>query len=119
MGKLETCNSVEMKGKARNGDLHTPRSDGENTAQSAGSNQSKRSRNNYDKLSFPRKDIHNMMLLGESTLYQSRVFTLYSKTLLTELVLHNLEPLQNEYNLYSRQRKGSLRIGQINILKVP
>lgn len=81
VGKLETGNSVEMKGKARNGDVHTPRSDGENTAQSAGSNQSKRSRNNYDKLSFPRKDIHNMMLLGESTLYQSIVFTLYSKTL--------------------------------------
>lgn len=65
MGKAEAGNSLQTKAKAHNGDVPTPRSDGENTGQSAGSNQSKRSRCNYDKLSFPRQDIHNMMLLGE------------------------------------------------------
>lgn len=66
VGKAEAGNSAEIKAKARNGDVHTPRSDGENTAQSAGSNQSKRSKGSYDKLSFPRQDINNMMLLGIS-----------------------------------------------------
>ncbi|XP_075214156.1 inactive tyrosine-protein kinase 7-like [Lycorma delicatula] len=48
--------------KQKNGDA--VRSDGENTAHSQGSNQSKRSKGSYDKLTFPRQDLQNLMLLG-------------------------------------------------------
>ncbi|XP_068084846.1 inactive tyrosine-protein kinase 7 [Anabrus simplex] len=41
-----------------------PRSDGGDTTHSHSSTQSKRSKNGYDRVSFPRQDLHSMVLLG-------------------------------------------------------
>lgn len=59
-GPTDGANSDQ---KQKNGDA--VRSDGENTAHSQSSNQSKRSKNSYDKLTFPRQDLQNLMLLGK------------------------------------------------------
>jgi len=67
VGETELGNHSKKNRKSgsQNGVANHNRSDGENTAQSQGSNHSKRSKNGYDALSFSRQDLYNMMLLGK------------------------------------------------------
>ncbi|XP_054284012.1 inactive tyrosine-protein kinase 7-like isoform X2 [Macrosteles quadrilineatus] len=122
--KVEAGNSIDTKAKVRNGDVHTPRSDGENTGQSAGSNQSKRSRGNYDKLSFPRQDIHNMMLLGngefgEVYLAQAKGLT-SSKEADTVVMVKALQHTRDEASLqeFKRQLDMFSRLDHTNVAKL-
>uniref|UniRef100_A0A1B6EA58 Protein kinase domain-containing protein n=1 Tax=Clastoptera arizonana TaxID=38151 RepID=A0A1B6EA58_9HEMI len=108
--------------KHRNGDATAPRSDGENTAQSQSSNQSKRCRNNYDKIAIPRQDLHNMMLLGsgefgEVYLAQANGLQGNSETVVMVKALQHMRD-ENLLQEFKRQLDMFGRLDHCNIAKL-
>jgi hypothetical protein len=61
---------TELKEATASQQLRDGGGDGADTAQSHSSSQSRRSNksSSYDRLAFPRQDLHNMVLLGEAFL---------------------------------------------------
>lgn len=61
---------TELKEAAASQQLRDGGGDGADTAQSHSSSQSRRSNksSSYDRLAFPRQDLHSMVLLGETFL---------------------------------------------------
>ncbi|RZF35776.1 hypothetical protein LSTR_LSTR012074 [Laodelphax striatellus] len=113
-----TLNGSEQKQK--NGEV--VRSDGENTAHSQGSNQSRRSKNGYDKLSFPRQDLHNMMLLGngefgEVYLAQARGIKEGADTVVMVKALQQMRD-ENALQEFKRQLDMFSRLDHSNISKL-
>ncbi|XP_039280486.1 LOW QUALITY PROTEIN: inactive tyrosine-protein kinase 7 [Nilaparvata lugens] len=113
-----TLNGTEQKQK--NGEVL--RSDGENTVNSQGSNQSRRSKNGYDKLSFPRQDLHNMMLLGsgefgEVYLAQARGIKEGTDTVVMVKALQQMRD-ENALQEFKRQLDMFSRLDHNNISKL-
>lgn len=67
-GKYSSRNPVELKETVviQNGDSICIREDGQNMTNSLSSSRSKRSADGFEHLSFSRKNIHNIMLLGNT-----------------------------------------------------
>ncbi|CAH0388728.1 unnamed protein product [Bemisia tabaci] len=114
---------LELRDKHRNGEIISGRSDGENTTQSQGSGQSRRSRNGCGRTDFLRKDLHNMMLLGNGQfgeVYLAQAHGLIDEQGDTVVMVKALKNTREEIALQEFTRELDLfsRLNHENIVKL-